>query len=212
MNINTDLTYPVGSHYVSENSTNPSSKLGGTWELVRRTYGGELLAYGVAKNTTTGSTVFNSNQYYSMSDLEISEDLKDDYSGQNVLVFEWGAWHIYTQGIVGMVKSTSIITGLSQGNKAFWWSGNANPLPTGVSMSPSTRCPLVGGITSGNYGGCLMVHYYKITPGTTGNFYVNPKWCPYNGDFIPGGGGVGLCVEVEVYAATGVHYIWKRTA
>lgn len=212
MKINTDLTYPVGSHYVSENSANPSSKLGGTWELVRRTYGGELLAYGVAKNTTTGGTVFNSNQYYSMSDLDISEDLKDDYSGQNVLVFEWGAWHIYPQGIVGMVKSTSIITGLSEGNQAFWWSGNANPLPSGVSMSPSTRCPLVGGIVANNYGGCSMTHYYKVVPGTTDTFYVNPKWCPYNGNFKPGSGGVGICCEVEVYAATGIHYIWKRTA
>ena len=212
MKINPDLTYPIGSYYITENSSNPANKFGGTWQLVRRTYGGELLAYGVAKNTTTGSTTFTSNQYRPMSDLELSVDLREDYSGQNVLWFDSGAWRIYTYGIVGMVKATCIVSGLSKGNYGFWWSSNANPLPTGTSMSPSTRCPLLGGIPTNGYGGSVMTYYYKIPTGTNDNFYVNPKWAPYAGDFIPGGGGVGICVEVEVYASTGLHYIWKRTA
>lgn len=212
MQINTDLTYPIGSHYVSEDGTNPGNKFGGTWELVRRTYGGELLAYGVAKNTTTGSTTWTGNQYRPMSDLGISVDIREDYSGQNVLWFDSGAWRLYPQGIVGMVKYTAIVTGLSQGNYGFWWSGNDGGVPSGVSMSPSSRCPLLGGIIANGYGGCLMTYYYKIEPGTTANFYLNPKFAPYNGNFMPGGGGVGICAEVEVYAATGLHYIWKRTA
>lgn len=212
MKINTDLIYPVGSHYVSENSANPSSKLGGTWELVRRTYGGELLAYGVAKNTETGSTTLPANQYCAMSDLGLSVDIKDDYSGQNVLWFDNGAFRIYPQGIVGMIKATSIVTGYYNTNIAIWWEGNGNSLPTGVFMSPSDRRPLLGGSDSDTYGGCIIQHFYKVNSGVNQQFFINPSFLPYNGAFRPGTGGVGICLEVEVFAATGLHHIWKRIA
>lgn len=212
MKINPDLVYPIGSHYITEDSANPSLKFGGTWELVRRTYGGELLAYGVAKNTTTGSTVFAKDSYRPMSDLSLSPEILMDYSGQNILRFNSGTWHIYPQGIVGLIKSTSTVTGIgASGTQGIWWSGNSNTLPTGVTMSPSTRCPLTGGINGANYGGGSLVHTYKVD-GVTENFYVNPKFTPYGGAMTPGSGGVGCVLQIEVYASTGLHYIWKRTA
>lgn len=211
MNMNPDFMYPVGTYYTTEDSNNPSRKLGGTWTLVRRTYGGELLAYGVANNTNNSSEKSGGMRF---SDLGLTESLKEDYSGQNVLEFYYGTWLIHTRGIVGMVKANAIISGQSTGNVGFWWGGTGSTLPDGVQMSPITRTPLLGGgITSGNYGGCLMPYQYRITPGISNvNFYVNPTVTAYNGSFIPGNGGVGISLQVEVFAATGLHYIWKRTA
>ena len=210
MKMNTDLMYPIGTYYTTESSTNPSNKLGGTWELVRETHGGELLAFGIAKNTTTEYTYYD--RTIAMSELKLSSDILEDYSGQNVLKFEAGTWSIYPQGIVGMVKSNAIVTGLYNTNIAIWWGGNNNTLPTGVYMSPSTRCPLLGGAVADNYNGCSLQHFYKVTTGVTSQFFINPVFKPYNGVFQPGTGGVGIVLEVEVFANTGKHYIWKRVA
>lgn len=208
MKINPDFIYPIGSYYTTESSENPSLKLGGTWELVRNTYGGELIAYGVAKNTTTEYTDYSTTK--TMADMKMSADILEDYSGQNVLKFEAGTWSIYPQGIVGMIKATSILTGYYNTNIAIWWGGNGNSLPTGVFMSPSTRCPLLGGSDSDTYGGCIIQHFYKVTTGVTSQFFINPAFKPYNGAFRPGTGGVGIVLEVEVFANTGKHYIWRR--
>lgn len=210
MNMNPDFMYPVGAYYTTEDGNNPARKLGGTWTLVRRTYGGELLAYGVANNT---NSVAEKSGGIRFSDVGLTEDLKEDYSGQNVLEFYYGTWLIHTRGIVGMVKANAIISGRSTGNSGFWWGGSGSTLPSGVQMSPSTRTPLLGGTPTYQYCGCLMSHQYKVTSGISNiDFYINPTVTAYNGNFIPGDGGVGISLQVEVFAATGLHYIWKRTA
>ena len=80
-------------------------------------------------------------------------------------------------------------------------------------MSPNSRTPLLGGMVAYNYGGCPMAYQYRVTPGISNvDFFVNPMATAYNGSFKPGNGGVGISLQVEIFAATGLHYIWKRTA
>ena len=110
MQMNPDIMYPVGTYYTTENSTNPSSKLGGTWELVRQTYGGELLAFGVANNDNDKSAMSGGMKF---SDLGIKKDMLVDYSGQTVLEFSAGTWLVHSRGIVGLVKANAIISGRS---------------------------------------------------------------------------------------------------
>lgn len=50
-----DLFYPVGSYWISDNSTNPGTTIGGTWEQVKDTF---LLAAG--DNYAAGSNGGNS--------------------------------------------------------------------------------------------------------------------------------------------------------
>lgn len=65
-----DMVYPIGSIYLSVNSTNPSELFGGTWEQIKGyyLYAGETLGTGGSNETSsngagaTGSTILTANQ------------------------------------------------------------------------------------------------------------------------------------------------------
>ena len=206
--------YPVGSKYISNSSTNPSSILGGgTWVQERTLYGGELIGYAVAKVSGSGSTEAAAGERVAFSDNKTGTTTTYDVTNyvDGVLYGGSGAIRCNTKGIVGMVKATMCISGYGgSGCRGFWYPGTTwNELPSGVTCL-SNNVLLTGPIDS-NYGGTTSFYTYKVTTTSDVEFWINPVWSPYAGSFRAGSGGVGSVLFVEAYAKHGTSYLWRRT-
>jgi hypothetical protein len=212
--------YPVGSVIYNNNNINPQTYLGyGTWELTRTFYGGELVGYGSVENSGTSEEVVTGNQACTFADTRINTK---KYTVQSyvpgVIQGEAGTISIYPKGIVGYVKAHVCISGYAEGTTyGFWFQGNGNPLPEGVSLLPSVMFPLYGCFpTVPGYGGAEVTYTYHVddTVAEDAQFFVNPGFRPYpwsnEAKFYPGKGNVSCHLVVEVYAKGGTNYMWER--
>lgn len=206
-----DEVHGIGTTYVSD--TNPSSLFGGTWEQVKIFTGGELLAYGSAYNGSSNSTTIEQNSDVSFADSKIPNKQSSitNFTG-NVLSFDSGTFRVNTRNLVGMVEAICTFSGNFNGNGALWWKGNANELPSGVTIHNNSTGPILGGSNS-MYNGASRTYFYKIDESITDNlnFYVNPVVSAYNSSFTPALGGVKCELLVKVYAKKNITYLWKRT-
>ena len=211
-------TYPVGSvYYTTSANFNPGNIFGGEWELVRIFYGGELVAFGNGYNTDMQTSLVTKDTSLAFSDTKIPSKafeitnyvdgiINYDTTVQN------GTFYIQPKGIVGMVKAVFTVSGLGgSGCVGMWFHGNSNPLPTGVSLL-NTHNNIASGPFSGNYGGCSQEYIYKVSDeaNVNANFFVNPTASPYGGPFAPAQAGVKCSLQVQVFAKSGINYMWKR--
>lgn len=205
--------YPVGSIYLSVNSTNPSELFGGTWELLKIFTGGELLAYGWAYNGVSNTTDVNVDVDIPFSGSKIPSK---QYSITNyvdgVLTFDSGTFRLHTKNLVGLVEAIYTLSGVYGGNGALWFKGNSNELPTGVTIHNNGTGPILGNANS-MYNGASRTYLYKIDDNASDvNFFINPIATVYNSSFKPCSGGVKCELLVKVYAKKQITYMWKRTA
>lgn len=209
--------YPIGGIYMSDNNTNPGTLFGGTWQLMRSFYGGELLAYGTAWNSATSNKAFAFNtstySYYGVSDIlgGIYTDSLHNYVS-NILMGSSGTIFVQTQGIVGMVEANVEISGLNDNSGCYGiWFGrnNKNELPTGVTLNGGGTLHTI----NGHFGGNSTRYFYNINDNDQGSsFFVNPEWMPYGGTFIPCHSGTKTVLQVKAFAKGGTTYMWKRIA
>lgn len=201
----------IGTTYVSD--TNPSALFGGTWEQIKTFAGGELLCFGAAYNGSSNSTAVEQNSDVSFSDSKIPSKQYSitDFIG-NILSFDNGTFRVNTRGIVGMVEAIMTMSGNFNGNGALWWKGNANKLPSGVTIHNNNTGPILGNSNS-MYNGASRTYFYKIDESITDNlnFYVNPIVTAYNSSFTPAGADVKCELLVKIYAKKNLTYLWKRT-
>lgn len=207
-----DTAYPIGAIVYTTTNENPSTKFGGQWEKVRTYTGGELIAWGV-QESTSNSVVFTKNTNYAWSDPAINTNKSaviENYI-DGILTAQGGAIYVSPKGIVGMVEAECTLSGLGyEGITGIWWNGNQNPLPTGVTIYPRGNGHLLGSPIGYSYGGNTTIYKYKVDNGITDEFYVNPTFKPYNGNFAPCNGGVTSSLQVKAYARYGLTYMWKR--
>ena len=204
--------YPIGGIYTSSDNTDPGELFGGTWELERRFYGGELLAYGTAWNSGSSSLVCYNTVYYSISDV-----LGGIYSSHlcnhmpDILTDDSGTIYVNTKGVVGLVEATMKISGqLDSSTYGIWFRrDNKNELPPSVILTG-------GGVllsAEGTYSGACDTYFYNVSDSDEGTgFYVNPIWQPYGGTFYPCRAGIDSVLQVKAYAKGKVTYMWKRVA
>ena len=208
-----DKIYPVGSIYISNTNTNPSSKFGGTWVSERTFYGGELLAFGTVYDITAGDTI---SDYKALSEIMISAqpDITNYVSG--ILSYTSNAFLVTIKNLVGLVELDVTLSGRTDSNGYGIWGhiNNKNALPSGVTLIGSPN--YLKSVGSYNrYGGTTFKYFYKVTSTSTSDtFYLNPRFESYPGgsEFYPGDGGVGYGANVKVFAKGGTRYMWRRTA
>lgn len=215
-----DALYPVGSTYTTKNATNPSSYLGGTWELVRNYMGGELIAFGHTYNNNDALTVGN-DTYKGWSDIFAGNNQTvsiTNYTTNQILSFDSGTFKIDSYGIAGLIEATVTLSGNKNSTcYAIWFSDNKNALPSGATQLGKNR-PLLTLGTAGNtnYGGTSNNYLYQVTagPNTNVSFYVNPSFIAYpsGAEFYPGNGGVKCSLSVKVYTTKETRYVWRKTA
>ena len=211
----TDNILQIGDVYFTSTSDNPSERLGGTWELVRSFYGGELVAFGSVWNSSTNSKTINEDVITPFSDISGKKSDITNYV-DDILSFNSGTFMAKPKGIVGMFDVQMFITGSGgSGLKALWFKGNAITLPTGVSCLPiASGNGVMGTMTNGGFGGTNVSLFYKIddTASEDTQFYINPVYAPYGGSLIPASAGTKCCLLVKAYAKGGTNYMWKKVA
>ena len=199
----------IGETYITTTNESPSSLFGGTWELVRTFYGGELIAFGNITSSGANKT-FNQDATIEFSNGNVTN--RNPYYKSyidDVLSTKNGTFLVKTKGIVGFVDCHITWSG-SGSCTGFWWRGGQTtfPLPDGVTMTYSGS---MTGRIGGTYGGSSNYYqYYVENDPTDGEFYVNPSAVVYGGNFNLGAGGVTSIISVKVYAKNGASYLWKK--
>lgn len=206
--------YPIGSIYASEDNTDPGTLFGGTWQLMRTFYGGELVAYGTAWNSGARDMECVANTYYGISDIfggGIYTESLHNYV-PDILTGSSGTIWVQTKGIVGLVEANVEISGATENSGCYgiWFAvENKNPLPSSVALDGGGTLHAMNGYYSGN----STRFFYNIDDGDTGTtFFVNPKWTPYGGSFRPCHSGTHSVLQVKAFAKGGTNYMWKRIA
>lgn len=205
--------YPIGGIYTSSDNTDPSELFGGTWRLMRRFYGGELLAYGTAWNSTNSDITCNANTNYGISDVLggiFSSHLCNHMP--DILTASSGTIWVQTKGVVGLVEATIEISGQTDNSGCYgiWFiEENKNPLPSPVILTGGGALKSINGYYSGN----SSTYFYNVSDDDVGtNFFVNPIWQPYGGSLKPCRSGIKSTLQVKAYAKGKVTYMWERIA
>lgn len=208
--------YKVGDIYITTNSANPSTRFGGTWELKRTYYGGELIGFCEIHNTISNSSPLDRDRVSWFSDatfIPSKRALVVNYV-PSIITFHGDAALIKPQGIAGMCKVHLALSGhTDSGNIAsVWFEGNHNQLPTGVTMLPDNSNNCLKYFCGSTYGGTSNDYIYHVDDTTPANaeFYINPKFYAYGGPLYLCDGGVICSLMVEVYAKGGTSYMWER--
>lgn len=210
----TDNILQIGDIYFTSTSDNPSERLGGTWELVRSFYGGELVAFGTIVNHSSNTKVVAQDEVVPFSDISGKTSNITNYV-DDILTFDSGTFMAKPKSIVGMFDVQMFITGLGgTGLKAIWFRGQDGTLPTGVTFLPVNGTGVMGTMTDAGYGGATATYFYKIddTASDDAQFYINPTYAPYGGSLIPASAGTKCCLLVKAYAKGGTNYMWKKVA
>lgn len=212
--------HPVGSIVITSTNTNPSGTYGGTWELVRRLWGGELIAVGIAKASAEAPSAMTSGTVYAFS--QNYSGATKEYTTWNFLggIFngEAGTLKCYPNGIVGTIivdvyLSGSCESGTNSESGIWWRNSNSNPLPAGVNMmSSDSREPLSMLGKAGDYGSAYNQYIYSLAQGVTGDFFINPQFLCYRNPTWLTRGGTGCKLIAKAYARNESQYMWKRTA
>lgn len=209
--------YPIGGIYTSTDGTNPAELFGGTWQLMRTFYGGELVAYSTTWNTVDNNTIFMKDSKNGFSDIFSGDNTSNHIVNYipDILTKSSGTIWVQTKGIVGLVETYVELSGHStSGCCGIWFhTNNKNELPDTVIMTGGGS---LQGVHIGNgseYSGTSSRYFYNINDTDVGtNFFVNPIWMPYGGNFQPSCSGLKSILQVKAFAKGGVTYMWKRTA
>lgn len=208
--------YQIGDIIITSTNDNPSNILGGTWQLTRTVYGGELVAFGIVQAEGGSTKKCLKDNYYPFSDdgiLGTSKSYNVTNYVDGILTGNSGTIYVNTQGVVGLVECDVFISGLSQDTSSYGgirWGNNSNPLPDSVTLFPVGRKPLTLGWSGGGYGGTYMRYTYKVNSSSNEKFFVNPSFAPYNHNLTTNAGGVGSYLIVKAYAKYEPSYLWKR--
>lgn len=206
--------YPIGGIYTSTDDTDPGTLFGGTWQLLRTFYGGELVAYGTAWNSSSRNVEFVDDTYYGISDILVGSVYTDSIHNYipDILTGSSGTIWVQTKGIVGLVEANVEISGstANSGCYGIWFNQyNKNTLPSSVSLNGGGTLHAMNGYYSGN----STRYFYNIADSDSGtNFYVNPQWTPYGGSFWPCHSGTRTVLQVKAFAKGDTTYMWKRIA
>lgn len=205
------LAHPIGSIYTSQDSTDPSTLFGGEWELIKTYRGGELLACCTVASVDGSSCDQNESIAFSDARVGTKSDEGTYNYFPNILQCYAGTILCKPQGIVGVIEVEMQICGIGAGSlQGFWWAGNYNTMPEGVSVNGGRQFLSTGPIGA-NYGGNSVRYIYKAD-GVVDEFFINPVFRPYAGSFTPSTGGTLSWLIAKAYARTGLTYQWKRTA
>lgn len=96
------LIYPVGSIYLSDNATNPSSKFGGTWVQLKDhfLYAGSSFSTGNGTGTATNSHTLTIDQIPSHNHFNWSDT---DGFATHCVNHAWGSYVVIPKGSSGEV-------------------------------------------------------------------------------------------------------------
>ena len=208
--------YPIGGICTSHENINPGELFGGTWELIRPFYGGELLAYSTTWNTRDSETRFMQDSSNGFSDIFAGDNTSNHICNYmpDILTKSSGTIWVQTKGVVGLVEVNVEIGGHSgTGCHGIWFKmDNKNALPQSVVLTGGS---FQGLYTDNNklYSGTSCRYFYNIADDDTGsNFFVNPIWTPYGGNFQACSSGIKSFLHVKAYAKGVTNYVWKRIA